>query len=817
MGPFFEDLKYAVRLQARTWGVTVVALCTLTLGIGASTTVISVLNTILLKPLPYPQPERIVIPWRLALKEANLGYSEIPWGDVAFLHLQTLRSFQSLGAFKSRTFNLTGLGEPVQLQGLKVSKGFFPSLGVMPYFGRFFNDEEDRPENGRAVILSHEIWRERFHSDRGILGRDIVLNGVPCNVVGVMPAGFAFPHAEEMPGNFDFPRQAQLWLPLGLPLTDKPFEADELAVIARLKPAVPVAQAQAEMNLFSVAMERQFPESKGWFRSRVTGLKAQATGDIREPLLLVLCAVGGLLLIACANVANLLLVRSLDRRGEFALRSALGADKLRLGRQFFTESALLSLGGGATAAIFAAAALHLLKIFGPANIPRLQEVALDWRSFIFAFGVSLFSGVLFGLLPIAGVLRDNLAEPLHEIRRGGGHRFTISRLRNAFLVAQIALALILVVASGLLVRTFFRVLAVDPGFKAEHVLTFELSLPFIPYSDLDHITRFYQKLLADLAATSGVAHAGIVETLPLTGAPDGTVIHIVGRPNPPGKEPFANYSVVSPDYFSAMRTPLLRGRAFRDSDTTSSRPVIIVNAAMAQMYWPREDPIGKQISLGVSQPQMTITGVVADIKHLSLREHPEPEIFVPFMQKPFSSMRAMHVVLRGEGDAILLSGRARDAIRHLDPDLPIYKMQTLNTVIDDSLASQRFSMLLLGAFSILSLALASIGLYGVVSYSTSQRTREIGVRMALGAHPTAVFAMVFGQATRLVTLGMLLGLVAAFGITRFMASTLYGVQPTDAIAFLAAVPVLAIAALTACYAPAHRATQVDPIAALRHE
>ena len=817
MRTLFEDLRYAARLHSKSFGFTLLALCTLSLGIGASTAVISVLNAVLLKPLPFKDPQQIVIPWRLAPKDANLGYSEIPWGDVAFLHFLKLKSFETAGAFKGRSFNLTGAGEPVRLEGLKVSAGFFPTLGVAPSLGRAFSEQDDREGSDRVAILSYAVWQERFHGDRAVLGRAITLNGLPYAVVGVMPAGFAFPRAEEMPASFDFPRQTQVWVPLALHVTEGPSGPDELAVVARLKATVSIARAQGEMNLFASQMERLVPESKGWFGSRVTGLTAQMTGSAREPLLLILGAVGVLLLIACANVANLLLARSLGRRSEFALRAALGAGKLRLVRQLLTESVLLSLAGGAAGALCAAAGIHLLKVFGPSNIPRLQEVTLDWRLLAFAFAISLVSGSLFGMAPAIGALQDDLAKPLRESGRGGGANLFATRLRGVVLIAEIALALVLVVASGLLVRTFFHLLAVDPGFNAERVLTFELLLPGAKYKDLDHIVSFYKEALPSLETIPGVASAGIVETMPLAGASDATIIQIAGRSDPPGKEPFANYSIVSPHYFSAMGTPLLSGRGALGADTESSQLVVIINATMAKKFWPRANPIGKQVSLGNNSPYMTIVGVVADIKHLSLREVPGPEIFVPFTQNPFPSMQVMHVVLRTRMDALSLTSSARQAIHRLDPDLPLSKVQTLREIVDESLASQRFSMLLLGAFGILSLVLASIGLYGVISYSVSQRTREIGIRMALGAERSKVFAMVLGEGARLTACGLFAGLLVTSAVTRLMANALFGVPPTDGLTFAIGVPLLAAVALLACYAPAYRATRVDPITALRHE
>jgi putative ABC transport system permease protein len=812
-----EDLKYAARLHVKAAGPTMVALLTLTIGIGASTAAISVVNSVLIQPLPYKEAQRIVIPWRLAPKDANLGYNEVPWGDIDFLHLLKLTSFDSMGAFKSQVFNLTGAEEPVKLEGLKVSAGLFSVLGVAPRLGRVFSDKEEHDGSGREAILSYQVWQGHFHGDREIIGRSIDLNGLPYTVIGVMQPGFSFPHAEEMPGSFDFPRQAQVWVPLALPVTDKASGPDELAVVARLKPTVSVAKAQAEMNLFATQMERQFPDGKGWYGSHVTSLMEQATGKVREPLLLILSAVGALLLIACANVANLLLARSLSRRSEFALRAALGAGKMRIVRQVLTESTLLSICGGAAGAVLAALALGSFKVFGPTNLPRLQEVTLDWQLLAFALAISLGSGALFGLAPAMGAVAGNLAKSLRESGRGTvGSRMSI-RLRNMFVVLQIALALVLVVASGLLVQTLFRLLAVDPGFNAGRVLTFELTLPGTKYADPDHIAAFYLRALTMLRAIPGVAHAGIVETLPLAGASDATLIHIPGRSDPPGKEPYANYSIVSPDYFSAMGTPLLRGRWFGDSDAASSSSVLIVNATMAKKYWPAVNPLGKQMGLGNSSSNMTIVGVVADVKHLSLREDPGPEMFVPYTQRPFPSMQLMHVVLRAKLDAITLASAARETIRQIDRDIPLSNVTTLRTIVDDSVASQRFSALLVGAFGVLSLVLASIGLYGVISYSVSQRTREIGIRIALGAQRPTVFAMVLGHGGRLTALGILAGLFAALGVSRLMVSALYGVQATDALTFAAAVPVLAIASLLGCYGPARRAMRVEPVTALRHD
>jgi predicted permease len=818
MPQLLEDLKYGARLHHKALGFTIVALSTLSLGIGASTAVFTAVNAVLLKPLPYPEPQQIVIPWRLAPKDANLGYNEIPWGAVNFQRILKMNSFASAAAFKSDSFNLTESGDPVQLAGFRVSSDFFHTLRIAPLLGRAFTANEDRPGNEKEVILSYHLWQARFHGDVEILRRGVNLNGLSYSVIGVMPAGFEFPRSEEMPGSFDFLHAADIWIPLALPAAVQPGTPDDLAVIGRLKPGVPMARAQAEMNVFAASMDRASPESKGWFNSRVTGLTEQVAGDTRKPLLLILGAAGVLLLIACVNVANLLLTRSLGRRNEFAVRVALGASRASVIRQLLSESMLLSIGAGAAGLLIAEIAIHLLQVFGPSNIPRLQEITLDWRVLAFAFAISLLCTALFGLAPAVGLPFENLATPLREGGRGGTGNSTSAKLRGLFLVAEIALAFVLVIASALLVRTFFRLLSVDPGFNPERVLTFELSLPSTKYQDGDRIAAFYQKAVQSLRAIPGVEHAGIVETIPMAGASDGSLIRLPDRPAAPGKEPFANYNIASPDYFSAVGTPLLRGRGFLDSDIASSTPVVIINAAMAKRFWHGGNPIGKQVGLADPQsPLMNVVGVVSDVKHLSLREEVGPEMYVPYTQKPFPSMLVMHVALRARIEASLLTGSAREEIHRLDPDLPISSVATLSTLLDESLISQRFAMYLIGAFGILSLLLACIGLYGVISYSVLQRTREMGIRMALGAKRTKVIGMVLGEGARLTGVGMAAGLLAALALTRLMANVLYGVQPNDWRTFAIVILLLAAVALAASYVPAYRASRVDPVTALRHE
>lgn len=814
-----QDLRYSLRMFRKSPGFALIAMLTLALGLGASAAVFSVVNTILLKPLPYPQADRIAIPWLVAPAGVNIGSEYFPWGESQYaLVMREQHPFEHFGVFRNDSFNLTSSGEPALLDGFRASAGFFPALGVVPVLGRTYSADEDQPGHEQVVVLSYRLWQERFGSDRGVLGRSLVLNGLPYIVIGVMPADFAFPRSEEMPVSFNFPRRPQLWVPLGMGKTPRPGPS-ELAAVGRLKPGLTLAQAQAQMNVITQHAEHADPRWKGWFNTRLVQLPAQVTGETPRPLLLILGSVGIVLLIACANVANLLLVRSMARRREFTLRAALGAGTVRLIRQVLTESLLLAISGGALGMLLALGGVSFVRKFGPAGVPRLQEVALDWHVLLFALVVSVLTGVFFGLMPALGAARANVAESLKE----GGQRAAGSAnhagLRNAFLVSQVALALVLVISAGLLVRTFYRMLQVDPGFRPMQVITFDLSLPALKYPDQDHIVPVYSRILENVRAVPGVEYAGVAETLPMGGEGESTVIKIVDHPAASDKDlPFANYTMVSPGYFRAVGAAILRGCGFAESDGSGAIPVTVINAAMAKKYWPGEEVIGKRVALGSPKyPTFTVIGVVADIKHFSMREEPAPEMFVSYTQKQWPSMLAMHVAIRTSAPLETASAALRDAVHAADADLPVARLAPLTTLVDDSMTTPRFTMLLLGSFAGLALLLATIGMYGVISYSVAQRTQEIGIRMALGAARGGVFRMVLLQGARLAGAGLAIGLFAALAVTRFLVSFLYGVQPTDPLTFTAVSALLVAVALLACYLPARRATRVDPLIALRYE
>jgi predicted permease len=585
----WADTRFALRQlrKAPAFAFTIILL--LGMGIGSVTAVFSLVDAVLLRPVPYPEPSSLVIPWNIPPAGVDIGgYAETPWSPIQFQGLeQETKTYRSIGAFQGKNFNLTDSGDPAMLEGALVSWGFFPALGVQPNQGRFFTREEDSPGHEREVILSDTLWRSRFHADPSILNRAIHLNGAPYTVVGIMPAGFAFPRANEMPGDFTFPAETQLWVPLALPAVTPMFTPSELAVVGRLQSGVSLTQAQVAMDLFAQRMDREMPAAKGWSGSRVTPLQKQVAGDSRKPLLLMLGAVALVLLIVCFNVAGLLLTRSFTRQREFTVRAALGAGRLRVLRQLLTESLLLAFAGGVVGVGIAAAGVQIVKVFGPKTLPRLHEAGVDLRVFAFAFAITLVTGILFGLMPALGAARTNLVESLKESGQKSATGTSHPRLRSAFVVAQVALALELVIASGLLVRTFYHLLASDAGFRPEHVLTFEISLPTTKYPDRETIAHFYQQALPLLRSIPGVESVGITEAVPMGGATEAGVMRIVGRPLRKGdRPPIVNYTVISPGLFASLGTPILRGREVRDSDILSAPPVAIINRALSRQYWP---------------------------------------------------------------------------------------------------------------------------------------------------------------------------------------------------------------------------------------
>jgi predicted permease len=810
-----HDLRYGLRFLGKNPGFSIIAAVTLSLGVGASAIIYSLVDTILLRPLPYPNAGRVAMLWQVAPAGSIFGTQSIPWEPLEFrLLAKTSVAFENVGAFKKQSFNLTGVDPPERLEGARVSAGFFPTLGVSPLLGRTFNASEEQPGCGNVVVLSSRLWKSSFAGDAHIVGKIVELDGDPYTVIGVMPASFAFPNEEGMPPIVEMPKEPLYWVPLA----PSAAETGELGVIGELKAGMSTAQLQQEMRSFDQRLGEQVPRDKGGF-VRVVPLAQQTVMNVRRPLFLLLGAVSAVLLIACSNVAGLMLSRSLGRRREFTLRGALGARRPRLIRQLLTESLLLALTGGLLGIALGEVGLSLVKHFGPSTIPHLHETQLNARVLACAFAATLMSVVIFGLPAAFGATGIKMVETLKGGGQTSGASIAVPRIRNALLTAQVALALVLVIAAGLLVRSFQHMLHADAGFEASRVVTFELPVPSAKYGDMSRLVGLYKRVLEQLQRVPGVRSAGFASLVPMGGSSDAAMIRIQEHP---GAIDAANFALISPGYFRAIGAPFLRGRDITDADDLSTLPVTIINSEMAKKYWPGEDPIGKQVSIdSTGAPLRTIVGVVGDIKQTSLREEPAPKMFEPYTQIgsgiESNTIRSMQYAVRTVGEPASVSESLRLAVHTVEPDLPLANFAMLTTLVDNSLATDRFLMLLLGVFGGLALILASIGMYGVISYSVMQRTPEIGIRIALGAGRMQILVLILRQGSRVVCTGIAIGLIAALATTRLMTHFLYGVQPTDPITFAAVSFLEVVVALLACYVPARKAMSVDPVTALRYE
>ena len=822
--PFFEvllqDVRYGLRVLLKSPGFSCIAVLTLALGIGASTAVFSLVDTILLKPLPYPNAKQTMVVWHTGAIGSFYGNDRFPWNlDQYRLMKSSVSSFRHMAAFRADSFNLTGSGNPEMFDGVRASADFFSVFGLPPALGRTFSAWDDQPGHEDVVVLSHRLWSTRFGASTSIVGRTIDLNGHPYTVIGVMPSSFTFPSAQAMPDTLTVPQETSLWVPLAAAVS--PAGSDDSGAVAEMKPGVGDARMRQDFNAFEMGFAKQFPRARN-FHLVAVPLTQQSVENAKRPLLLLLASVMVVLLIASSNVAGLTLNRSLSRRKELTLRAALGAGSLRLIRQLMTESLLLALAGGILGIAFGEAALSLVKRYGPSTIPHLSEAGLDPAVLSFALAITLVSGLLFGLGPALGSRRVNMIEALKERGQRSIGGASAPRMRNALLLGQIAMALVLVITAGLLVRTFYQMLRADAGFAADKVMAFTLPLSPFKYSDPDDMAQLYGRVLLELGALPAVQSAGFASVAPMHGDPDATVIRLPEHPTPPdGVRPFAFYSFVAPGYFRSIGATIREGREMADTDTASSVPVAIINATMAKKYFPGEDPIGRQV--GVGNPHMalrTVVGVVADIKHSSLREPASAEMFVPYTQndlRVWPSMQSMQFVLRTKAEPASLSRQIQGTVHAIDPEIPIAEMATLTEIVDSSVTADRFSMLLLSAFGLLALLLASIGMYGVISWSVLQQTSEIGIRIALGAQRRQILLMVLGQGARLAFAGIGIGLAAALAATRLIARFLYGVQATDPATFAAVSLLLVAVALLASYLPARRAMRIDPMKAIRLE
>ena len=826
-----QDTRYGTRMLRKSPGLTSVAVLSLALGIGAVSTIFSFVNGMLLRPLPYPDPERLVILDENALKQG------VPSMSVSFPNFLDWRaqnqSFVDIGCYTTRGLAIgagtasSGPGsspvsaEPEVLQGAFVSEGTFEVLGVSPILGRTFTAEEDQPDKDLVVILSYGLWQRRFGGDPNILGQTILLNNRPRVAIGVMPKGFQFPEV------------AEAWGPLAL--TPKQFTRTDhgLDSIARLKPGVTLEQAQAEMINIASNIERENPVTNEGLSVSVIDLRASLVGDYKKALLILLGVVGFVLLIACVNVANLLLARATARQKEIAIRAALGANRKRIFRQLLTESLLLGLISGAIGFLLALWGMDLLLAAIPIDIPFWMRFDLDGRVVGFTAACSLLTGFVFGTAPALEASNPDLNETLKEGGRSGGGSGR-QRLRSLLVVSEIALSLVLLVGAGLMMRSFMGLRNVNAGIKPEGVLTLSLGLPGAKYSKPEQRLAFFQQLLERVRAIPGVQSAGSNSGLPLAGSNWGRSLTVEGFPVlSVGQAPIINHCVISPDYFKTMGIPILRGRDFDDRDRAPDKSaqipvrgesvpgptagVTIIDERLAREYWPDQDPIGKRIRFGPpedNEPWHTIVGVVGEVKHERLDASTRKSVYLPHAQVPIGGTR---IVIRTEGRPESLISAVRNQVRELDPDLPLTRVMPMTDVVARSVWQQRLYTALFGVFAAVALILATVGIYGVMSYAVSQRTREIGLRMALGAQPTDVLKMVVGHGAMVTAIGVVVGLAAAVGLTRLMSTLLFGVTPTDPITFVVVSVLLAGVALGACFVPARRAAKVDPMIALRYE
>ena len=804
METIFKDIRYGIRSLAKHPAFTAIALITLALGIGANTAIFSVVNAVLLRPLPYDDPERIVWLWDT---QPQLATTPTSLPDFLGWKEQN-RSFERLAAFQGgNMFVDAGDGSTDTPVGL-VTPELFSVFHVSPILGRTFTNEETLPGRFRVAVLSHSMWQSRFGSDPNVSGRTIQLNGATYTIIGVMPAGFSYPD------------RAELWRPLPIDPAKLDPGPHYLNVVGRLKSGVALAQAQADMSTIAARLSQQYKEKNAGHGVKLESLTKVVVGDVGLALYVLLGAVGFVLLIACANLANLMLARVGARQKEIALRTALGASRLRIVRQLLTESIMLAVVGGAAGLLLAIWAVRWIVSLSADTIPRVHEISVDPRVAGFTLLVSVLTGVLFGLAPAIQVSRPDLTDALKESGRAtAGLRR--NRLRSALVVTEVALSLVLLIGAGLMIRSFAKLNQVDPGFKPAQVMTMGVALLRIKYPEDEQVAQGFSQILEHAANAPGVLSAGAISDLPLTGSNISDSFTIEGRPPIPKEaEPSTEYHIVTPRYFESMGIPLLLGRDIAPTDTRQSPNVVVINDAFARRHFAGENPLGHRLRLqGQERDPLLIVGVINNVRNIALDEQPTPEVYVPFLQDPLSPgyQRAMTIVARTKSDASAIAGTLRAALTSVDKGLPVYAPKTLSEHLRDSLTRRRFNLVLLNVFGGVALLLAAVGIYGVISYGVTQRTHEMGIRMALGAKSLDVLTLVVRQAMVLALGGVGIGLLAAFGLTRLMKSLLFSVSVTDPMTFVAIVVLMTLIALLACLIPARRATKVDPMIALRYE
>ncbi len=801
MAELFGDIRYAFRLLFRNPVVTVVAVLALALGIGANTAIFSVVRAVLLRPLPFCQPDRMVT-IRIDHPQRNIRSALGPYGDIAEWRKQA-RSFQFMSGCSMGSANLTTRQEPERVRLWRVNASYFPMLGVKMATGRDFRNEEDQPGAARVAIMSYSLWQRRFGSDAEMPGKSVVLDGATYTVVGILPRSFRLED-----------RDPDLYTPIALSDARPRHEEFSYAAYARLKPGVSIDQAQAELDTIAPRVEQESGRPLRGFRAHVWGFRDFMVRDVRRSLVVLLAAVALVLLIACANVANLLLARAGARGKEIGIRAAMGAARWRIMRQLLTESILLALLGAVLGVLLAYWSVAAITAIGTGAYPMLKESRLDLPVLGFTIAVSLLTGLLFGIAPAFAASRTDLQDTLKE---GGRGSFTSgrNRLRSLLVVSEVALALLLMVGASLMIRSLIRLQEVDPGFKPEGVLTAAVNLPPAKYSSPPQQLAFYQRLEDRLKAMPGVVAAGFTSHLPLSGTNSGMPLVIQGRPVLSISDaPILWFRMVDSGYFQAMRIPLRRGRFFDERDVAGGQRVVIVNETAARRFWPDQDALGKRVGNGAPDGWMTVVGVVADVRHMSLSGDPDPEIYFAVTQSPRT---AMSMVVRTASDPLRFAPSLRRAVLEVDSDQPVSRVASMEQNLLDSIAAKRLSTMLLGIFAAVALLLAAIGIYGVTSFSVTCRKHEIGVRMALGARSSDVLRMVVAQGTTLAAIGVAAGLAASLALTTVIENMLFQVKATDPLVYAGVALVLTGVAALASYIPARRAARVDPTVALRYE
>jgi putative ABC transport system permease protein len=808
MGTLIQDLRYALRMLWKNLSFTMVAVVALALGIGATTTIFSAVNALLWQPFNFTDPDSLVVVWERP-PNTSVRNSVSPANFLDVREQQT--TFSHVAIYNNNSINLTEGDKPERLEVAAVSPEMFGALGQGAALGRTFAPEEEQEGRDKVVILTHDFWRRRYASDPSILNQMLMLNGRPYTVVGIMPEDFNFP-----------PNNSDILLPFTITGKIREERGNHyVRMMGRLKPGVSFAQADADLAAIARRLEAQYPDSNSNRTLAVESLKASYVRGPRPGLVVLLGAAAFVLLLACANVANLLLVRAASRQKEIAIRMALGASRFRLIQQLLTESVLIALFGGALGLLVAVWGIDLLTAGIPPSLSRYlpgwKNVAIDTQVFGFTLVVSVITGIIFGLAPALQATRTDFNEALKDGGRTSGGGFSRNRLRGVLIVAEVAISLTLLIGAGLMIKSFYEILKVEPGFKSESVLVMDISLPRTKYEDKTARANFYQQAIERVGALPGVQQAGATNVLPLSRNNSSAAFSVVGRPKPEkGREPEANFRTISPHYLEAMGIPLRRGRQIMQSDQAKTQRVIIINEFLAREHFPNEDPLGKRLNFGGEEEadNYEIIGVTGDIRHESLVEKIVPEVYIPLVQEPWYSMS---IVVRATGDPLQLAGAVQREIQAIDKEQPVYNVRTMERVVSESLAPQRVTMGMLGVFALIALVMASVGIYAVMSYAVTQRTHEIGIRMALGAQPGDILKMVVRQGMWLALIGVGLGLVASYWLMQAMTRILYSVSATDPLTFTAISLLLMLVAFTANYIPARRATKVDPMVALRYE